>query len=85
MGIFVRPAKLQAARLFSAARERRHVLVCELEVASKKPNALLVPLPAAAGAGAIERLDPAGFPTGPDGRRLFFADLQDYFVAPPGR
>jgi len=85
MGIFVRPATLRAASIFSAARERRQVLVCELEVASKKPNALLVPLPAAAGPGSVEKLDQAGFPLGPDGRRFFFADLQDYFVAPPRR
>ena len=82
MGIFVRPAKLRAARMFSAARGGRHVLVCEIDVEISSPNAVIVPLPAAAGPGAVEKIDPREFALGWDGRRRFFDDLQWHFVAP---
>jgi hypothetical protein len=69
--------------MFSAVRDRWQVLVCEIDAESPSPNAVIVPLPAAAGPGAVEKIDPAEFALGWDGRRRFFDDLQGYFVAPP--
>jgi len=81
MGILVHPGTVRAARFFAAARDRRRVLVCEIDVESASPNAVLVPIPA--GAGSVEKIDPGEFPLGWDGRRRFFDDLHFHYVEPP--
>jgi len=82
VGIFVRPARLLAARIFSAARGGRHMLVCEFDAESPAPNAVVVPVPAA-GPGAVEKIDAGEFRLGWDGRRTFFDDLHAHFIEPP--
>jgi hypothetical protein len=83
MAILLRPARLQAARFFCTVRNRRHVLVCELDVESAAPNAVVVPIPAAPGENPIEKIDPKEFPLAWDGRRRFFDELFFHFIEPP--
>ena len=76
MCMFAAQASVRGTQIFASRIGSRQVLVYSAKVETPDRNAMMLPVPVAAGGAPIELIDLSAYPR-------FFEDLTSYFIAPP--